>query len=88
MHWAKAVFSLFKEPGGAAAVLTLISSSSCTPLASQGELGLRRCVENADAEVNLLCHPGVLQAKKWFADVCSGRIQSLCSMSRELLITG
>lgn len=87
MHWAKAVFPLFKEPGGAAALLTLISRSSRTPVAYQWQLGPRRRV-NADKKVNLLCHPWVSHAKKWFADVCPGRIQSLHSVSRELLITG
>lgn len=87
MHWAKAVFPLFKEPGGAAAALTLISCSSHTPMACQWELGPRRRVENADEKVNLLCHPWVSQAKKCFAGVYSGEIWSLCSMSWELLIT-
>lgn len=56
MHWAKAVFPLFKEPGGAAALLTLISRSSPTPVAYQWQLGPRRRV-NTDKQVNLLCHP-------------------------------
>lgn len=63
VHWAKAVFPVFKEPGGAAAVLPLISSCSYTPVACQWELGPRRCVGNT-AEVNFLCHPRALQAKK------------------------
>lgn len=57
MHWAKAVFPVFKEPGGAAAILPLISSSSSTPVPCQRELGPRSRVEHTDAEVNLLCHP-------------------------------
>ena len=44
-------------------------------------------MENADGEVTLLCHPGVSKAKKWFAGVCSAEIQSLCSVSEELLVT-
>lgn len=57
MHWAKAVFPVFKEPGGAAATLPLISGSSPTPVPCQWELGPRSHAENTDPEVNLLCHP-------------------------------
>lgn len=65
MHWAKAVFSVFKEPGGAAATLPLMSSSSPTPLPCQWELEPRSHVENTDPEVNLLYHPWDQEMVHW-----------------------
>lgn len=84
MHWAKAVFPLFKELGGAAAALTSISSSFHALVACQWELGWRY-VENANKKANLLYHPWVSQAKECFTGVYSGGIQSLCNISWELL---
>lgn len=65
MHWAKAVFPLIKEPGGAAAILPLICSSSPTPVLCQWELGPRSCVESTDPGVSLLCHPWGQEMVHW-----------------------
>lgn len=65
MHWAKAVFPVFKEPGGAAAILPLICSSSPTAVLCWWELGPRSCVESTDPGVRLLCHPWGQETVHW-----------------------
>lgn len=80
MHWAKAVFPLFKEPGGAAVILPLICSYSHTPVLCQWELGPRSCVESTDPEVNLLCHPWGQEMVHWCLFMQDPK--DLCSVSR------